>query len=62
MQTVEELLTGSTPAARHWVVDYNVDRVVNSTTFTMANMDSSSQQPGLVIVRCVIMFTVVPNI
>jgi hypothetical protein len=54
----EELLTASTPAARHWVVDYNVDRVVNSPAFTTANMDSFLQQPSLAVVRCVTPFRV----
>jgi hypothetical protein len=54
----EELLTASTPAARHWIVDYNIDRVVNSPAFTTANMDSFSHQPSLVIVRCVIMLPI----
>jgi hypothetical protein len=35
----DPLLRAATPAARHWVIDFNVDKVVPRTAFTKETRD-----------------------
>jgi hypothetical protein len=51
----DQVLRGGTPDARHWVVDFNVDRAVRNTAPTTEDTNSLLQQPSGTIVRYVIL-------
>jgi hypothetical protein len=53
----DELLRTNTPAARQWVIDYNVDEIVLRSACMAKLGDAFSQQPSLVIVRCAAVLT-----
>jgi hypothetical protein len=49
----EQLLQSGTAVSRHWVVDYNIDRVVSSEALTARDQGHATNGPTNAIGRCV---------